>query len=237
MRDLIRILTKMLKDSGFSMAPIKVLNEGPVNTIIRAYSLKDDEGKSDRIYEVKHDLYEKLESLGFKSNEEKTKPSTGETQITFHMKEDFVLVNTIPSEKFDFSITLKRIPLKMTASESKGNRISYRLPRLKRGTLGTGEYSVHVGDKQIGRIWCTDKNNHDPNKANWCAELYEGFDHLAYPDNDKEDVNKREPHVVYDKTNDNTKLFSGESFTMQQSRHWITSVFDRKIWESGLVPY
>ena len=231
-----RILVKMMRSYGYALSPLKILPRGDSSGLmIRAIADEDYEEKSDIIFKRKHDIYDKLKELGFKSAGEKNKPTSGESQCTFHQGELFVVVNTIPSEQFDFTISIKSIPFK-TVSKAKA-RISYRLPRLKRGSLGTGEYSVNVGDKQIGRIWCMDKNNHDPNKQNWCAELYEGFDHLAYPDSDKEDIDRKEAHVVYDKDRDSTKLFSGESFTVQQSRHWITSVFDRNMWESGIVPY
>lgn len=114
-------------------------------------------------------------------------------------------------------------------------RLSYRLPPNTRGTLGTGYYSVHYGDDEVGKLVC-DSDDHDPDKPNWRCVLYKGFDPLAYPDKDKHDF-ENGSHVVINAQTNAQELYSGAYGTLHQGRSWIRSSFDRAMWESALVPY
>ena len=233
MRDLIRAIAGQFIKSGYHLAP---LNMTKSTCIISAPAVEASDEKTNQIDHVKFDMYELLQSLGYAANDELSRRSTGETQRSFVRGDMLAIVNTLPSEKFDFTVTVKHVPVKLTALAAEKKRISYRLPRLKRGSLGTGEYSVHIGNAEIGKIKCAN-DDHDVNEKNWHVELYGGFDHLAYPDHDKYDAEFEEPHVVYNGEKDSLSLFSGKGMTVQQSRHWINSVFDRSMWESGLIPY
>lgn len=230
-RYLIRGVVKTLTDGDYHVLPFSLSD--PNQVTIQSNAMEDSEYREQHIFQIKHDLYDFFCKEGFKADKELSKPSTGSTRRTFHKGSINVTINTLTLDgEHDFSIEFSEIVMKLTASD----RISYRLPKLKRGTLGTGEYGVHIGDKEIGRIR-VNGDDHDKNKPNWSVELYEGFDHLAFPDNEEADINFGEPHVVYDRDRDNLKLFSGQSFTVKQSRNWIKSIFDRQMWESGLVPY
>lgn len=230
-RTLIRGVVKTLRDGDYHVNPFSLSDIN--NVVIVSSTMEDSEYKEQHVFQIKHDLYDLFCKAGFKPDKELTKPSVGGTRQSFYRDNVTVTITTMPVEvDGDFEIEFSETVMKLTASD----RLSYRLPKLKRGELGTGEYSVHLGEREIGKIRAAGKN-HDKDSPNWTVELYEGFDHLAYPDNEKEDLNLGEPHVVYDRDRDNLKLFSGESFTVKQSRHWVKSVFDRQIWESGLVPY
>ncbi len=130
----------------------------------------------------------------------------------------------------------KEVSEKEISKEEERRRLSYRLPKLQRGSSGTGEYSVYYGDAMVGKLRCTSED-HDTDKCSWEAELYTGFDPVAYPSKDEVNPQEGQDHVAPSGSGGEQALHSGRTFTVFDGRSWIRSNFDRRMWEASLVGF
>jgi hypothetical protein len=246
MRDLITELCHIYVEHGCSIRPFDPVSNP---TRIRV-SLPDTKDAADIAHEICYATYELLLARGYSTDEQDTETrefhdatSTVRT-ICNHSKAVNMLISISDRTRPWTSRSRSSVITSESADDTKENtndvqprpRLSYRLPPNKRGTLGTGYYSVHYGTEEVGKLIC-DSDDHDPDNSNWRCVLYKGFDPLAYPDKDKYDPESKEPHVVANADTSELNLYSGTLGTVGQTRSWIRSIFDRTMWEQSTVPY
>lgn len=247
MRDLVEELCNLYVANGCSIQPFDPMSN-PTRIRVSVPNTKD---AADIAHEIRYATYELLLARGYSTDEQDTEirefSSTDSSIRTIHNHSKAVdmLISisdrTRPWTSGSRSTQLRPSVSVATVEEDTSDtqpkpRLSYRLPPNKRGELGTGYYSVHYGEQEIGRLIC-DSEDHDPEKPNWRCVLYKGFDPLAYPDQDQYKPDLKEPHVVANTETSELNLYSNMLGTVGQTRSWIRSIFDRTMWEQATVPY